>query len=60
MKNIMFQFFCSKFKKSLKTIFKILKKTQQIPTIAYNMKGCLRLPTFIFFKIAKLTKYTYG
>jgi hypothetical protein len=44
--------FLFKIKKKItkKRFLKSKKKTQQIPTIAYNMKGCLRLPTFIFFK----------
>jgi hypothetical protein len=49
--------FCAKklVKKIMSQIFSFKKKCQfsnlknhQIPTIAYNMKRCLRFPTFIF------------
>jgi hypothetical protein len=36
---------------------KILKK---LPQSAYNMKGCLRLSTFIFAIRPNLANYTYG
>ncbi len=35
-------------------------KLPTIATIAYNMKGCLRLSTFISWKSPNLVKYTYG
>lgn len=31
-----------------------------ISTIFYNMKGCLRFFTFIFFILSNLAKYAYG
>jgi len=32
----------------------------KIVTIAYNMKGCLRFSTFMFWIVPDLVKYTYG
>jgi hypothetical protein len=48
------EIFCCKFPVLLKNI------RQKIITIAYNMKGCLRFSTFIFWSSPKLTKCSYG
>ncbi len=48
-------------KKKLCQKFSVLKKkSQEIATIAYNMKGCLRYSIFIFWISPNIPKYTYG
>jgi hypothetical protein len=58
--------FCEKYLLKRRFCFKFLflgknsQKYEQIVTIAYNVKGCFRFDTFIFWISPNLAKYTYG
>jgi hypothetical protein len=52
--------FCEKKIKNILLQISFSLSSPKIITIAYNMKGCLRFSTFIFWISPNLSKYTYG